>query len=119
MFGPELYRLGSVEACVAADELRDTALEVAREIARSADGGDRLADELGDLLFAVVNVVRLAGFQPGTVLERANRKFERRFRGVESRARAEGHSLPGPDLETLDRYWEQVKRGESPATDDE
>ena len=65
-----------------------------------------------------MNVVRLAGFQPGTVLERANRKFERRFRDVEARARAEGHALPGPDLETLDRYWEQVKDGETSTTDD-
>jgi len=78
---------------------------------------DQVDEELGDLLFAVVNVVRLAGAHPSTALERANRKFERRFRAVEAVARRRGISLEEASLETLDAIWDEVKQAEKSGGD--
>ncbi len=89
------------------EELR----ELRSEITANRDQG-ALAEEAGDLLFAVVNLVRHAGIDPETALHQANRKFARRFQRVEARCREAGHSVSGADLETLDGYWEQVKREE-------
>lgn len=73
---------------------------------------DRLEDELGDLLFAVVNVARKLKVDPEAALRRANGKFERRFAAIESRLRAQGRSTDGATLAELDRLWDQVKASE-------
>ncbi len=73
-----------------------------------------LEEELGDVLFALVNVVRLYGFDAETVLRRANDKFERRFRRMESLL---GQENPGElsrfSLDELENAWQRVKREES------
>ena len=71
---------------------------------------ERLADEIGDLLFAVVNLARKAGVQPGLALDRANRKFQARFEAVERRCAERGIDLGTAGLQTLDALWEEVKR---------
>jgi len=91
----------------ALEKLREEATEV--EAALAGGRPEDLEEELGDLLFAAVNVVRLAGAHADAVLSAANRKFEERFRALEARAAREGVSLPGASLETLDRLWEAVK----------
>jgi tetrapyrrole methylase family protein/MazG family protein len=73
------------------------------------EGGERLEEELGDLLFVVVNLVRLAGFEPGRVLHRANRKFSDRFRAMEEQARAAGTELSAIGLEEQEKLWQQAK----------
>jgi ATP diphosphatase len=73
---------------------------------------EALRDEAGDLLFAVVNLVRHAGAEPESVLRRANRKFTKRFQQVEQLCRQAGTSVSETDLDTLDWYWDQVKMGE-------
>ena len=60
-------------------------------------------EELGDLLFAVVNLTRLAGTHPTTALDRANRKFHGRFARLEELARERGISVPDAGLEALRR----------------
>jgi uncharacterized protein YabN with tetrapyrrole methylase and pyrophosphatase domain len=70
---------------------------------------DALAEEIGDLLFAVVNLARKAGVQPGPALDRANRKFRDRFEAMERLADARGMELHGAGLERLDGLWEEVK----------
>jgi MazG family protein len=77
-----------------------------------AAGRERVEEELGDLLFAVVNLVRLAGTHPITVLDRANAKFHRRFEALERLADSSGVQLGSASLEELDRLWDQVKAGE-------
>ena len=67
-------------------------------------------EELGDLLFAAVNLTRLAGAHPDTVLDRANRKFQDRFEALEDLAKERGISLPASTLETLDGLWEELKK---------
>ncbi|HSH76213.1 MAG TPA: MazG nucleotide pyrophosphohydrolase domain-containing protein, partial [Longimicrobiales bacterium] len=73
--------------------------------------GAPVEEELGDLLFAVVNLVRLAGAHPWIVLARANRKFQDRFEKLERLAGARGIDLHESDLATMDALWEEVKRG--------
>ena len=68
-----------------------------------------LVDELGDLLFAVVNLSRKAGVQPAQALDRANRKFRRRFEAVERLAEDRGIDVAVAGLEVLDGLWNDVK----------
>jgi len=73
---------------------------------------EKLAEELGDLLFAVVNLARRLEIDAEEALRAANAKFERRFRAVEARARASGGDPAQLDLAALDRLWEEVKAEE-------
>ncbi len=70
---------------------------------------DELTGELGDLLFAVVNLARKAGVAPGVALDRANRKFIARFNGVERLAAERGVDLHSAGLAKLDALWDEVK----------
>ncbi|MGH7652051.1 MAG: nucleoside triphosphate pyrophosphohydrolase [Gemmatimonadaceae bacterium] len=71
-----------------------------------------LEAELGDLLFAVVNLCRKAGVHASIALDKANAKFERRFQEVERLARERGIVVAQAGLEKLDALWEEVKRAE-------
>jgi MazG family protein len=75
---------------------------------------DQLIDEIGDLLFAVVNLARKARVQPATALDRANRKFGERFRRVEELAEARGIDMTTAGLQDLDGLWDEVKRAAGP-----
>lgn len=88
-------------------------LEELREEIRINAGAEALKDEAGDLLFAVVNLVRHTGTDPEAALRQANRKFSRRFRMVEELSRADGKTVTETDLDTLDLYWEEVKSREA------
>ena len=98
----------------ALEKVREETNEVAALVAVGGAGsaGWRLAEEVGDLLFAAVNVARLAGIDPASALERATAKFGRRFAEVERIARLRGLPMPGTDLEPLDRIWDEVKSRE-------
>jgi nucleoside triphosphate diphosphatase len=74
-----------------------------------AAGSDQLSDEVGDLLFAVVNLARKLGVEPGTALDRANRKFRSRFEQMERLARDRGIELESAGLAVLDQLWDEVK----------
>jgi len=81
--------------------------------ASGGNASERVAEELGDLLFAVVNVSRLAGVHPTTALAHANRKFRERFEGLERLARQRGIDVRASTLAELDALWDEVKRGGS------
>ena len=70
---------------------------------------ERLENELGDLLFAVVNLCRKADVHPALALDKANVKFARRFAGVERLAAERGLKVGAASLEELDRLWDEVK----------
>ncbi len=70
---------------------------------------ERLEDEVGDLLFAVVNLARKLAIDPRAALERANEKFTRRFEAVEQLAAERGVDVGRASLEELDRLWNEVK----------
>ena len=84
--------------------------EVRVELAAGSERAEALEEELGDLLFAVVNLTRLAGRHPTTALARANRKFEGRFARLEQMARERGIVLEDAGLEKLDELWDELKR---------
>ncbi|MEC9346159.1 MAG: nucleoside triphosphate pyrophosphohydrolase [Pseudomonadota bacterium] len=71
---------------------------------------DRQADELGDVLFAVVNLARHLGIDPEAALRGTTAKFERRFHAVEAGLAAEGRRPEDATLEEMDAYWEAAKR---------
>ncbi|HEY9569292.1 MAG TPA: nucleoside triphosphate pyrophosphohydrolase [Thalassobaculum sp.] len=73
---------------------------------------DRLEDEVGDLLFTVVNLARHLGVDPETALRRCNAKFERRFRGVEEGLRTEGLKVEDVSLDVMEAHWRRIKLDE-------
>ncbi len=78
------------------------------------DVRDALEEEFGDLLFTVVNAARLYGVDPSIALHRANEKFSRRFRHVETRMK-ENHLAMCPEhMEQMDAFWNEAKRKERP-----
>jgi tetrapyrrole methylase family protein/MazG family protein len=80
------------------------------EGAAGAAPGDALEEELGDLLFSVVNLCRFLGAEPSVCLNRANVKFTRRFKHTEKRMKEAGRPWDNPAL--MDRYWEEAKESE-------
>ena len=88
--------------------------EEAAEVRAAVHAADTAAvrDELGDLLFAVVNVARHLGVEPEAALRAATLKFRRRFEQVEVLARERGLVLQTAGLEALDTLWAEVKTGE-------
>lgn len=103
------------EPAGALEKVFEEAGEVADLVAAAATGArDHAATraELGDLLFAVVNLARLAQVDPALALDQATGKFVTRFSEVERLARARGLPLPGTALARLDGIWDEVKRRE-------
>src|SRR3954451_3721342 len=96
------------------DEVR-TELDAHPDLAKRAatprydEHHERLEDELGDLLFAVVNLCRKAGVHPALALDRANVKFAKRFSAVERVAKERGLKVGEATLEQLDAIWDEVK----------
>lgn len=82
------------------------------ELKHEVDGGTpKQAEELGDLLFSIVNYARFLGIDPDEALERTNRKFIQRFRFLEVESAKDGRTLGEMSLEEMDRYWERAKQG--------
>lgn len=73
---------------------------------------DKIAEELGDLLFALVNLARFLHVDPEQAIQNTNRKFLRRFQHVEKRLHERGKVPAESSLEEMDLYWEEAKRGE-------
>lgn len=88
--------------------------EELEEVREQLSGGaeSALEEELGDLLFAVVNLSRLAGAHALTALQRANAKFARRFQELERLASERGIGLEAADLDELEALWDDVKAAE-------
>jgi MazG family protein len=76
----------------------------------ASDDAEQIDEEIGDLLFAIVNLARLAGAHPTTALARANAKFQERFTEVERLARERGIDMASAGLEALDALWDEVKK---------
>jgi len=79
------------------------------EEVKNANGKEELAWELGDLLFAVVNLVRWHKVDAESALRRMNQRFAKRFKHIETQARKEKRRLSEMSLEEMDRFWEEAK----------
>jgi len=97
-----------------ADPVWEKLDEEIREVREAIDenDADHLEEEVGDLLFVAVNLARKLGVDPEIALQRANAKFDRRFRAMESFAEAEGRKLSILDLGAQDALWDRAKAGE-------
>jgi MazG family protein len=93
------------------DKIDEELHEIRHEITVGA-GHDRLEDEVGDLLFVCVNLARHLRVDPEQALCRANAKFERRFRRIETLLAARGRSPEQSTLEEMDALWNQAKSEE-------
>ena len=88
--------------------------EESRELRAELGGADRdrLQDELGDLLFVVSNLARKLSLDPEAALDRANRKFARRFGAVEARLADAGRTPSDASLAEMEAHWRAVKHRE-------
>ena len=80
------------------------------EEVRTAQNSDDLSKELGDVLFAVVNLVRWHEKDAETVLREANQRFRNRFNYIETEVKKTGKEMQDYSLEELDKYWDQAKK---------
>ncbi len=77
---------------------------------QSADRADRMEEEVGDLLFMVVNIARHLKVNPEMALRRANAKFRERFGYIERRLHEQGKAMESADLEEMEELWQQAKK---------
>ncbi|WP_436893249.1 nucleoside triphosphate pyrophosphohydrolase [Siccibacter turicensis] len=94
------------------DKVHEEIDEVMHEAQQAVIDEAKLEEEIGDLLFATVNLSRHLGSKAESALQKANRKFERRFRQVESIIAAQGLVMSDATLEQMEDAWQQVKQQE-------
>lgn len=90
------------------DKVNEELSELKAEVDTNADP-DRIADELGDVLFSLINYARFLDIDPELALERTNRKFIKRFQYLEEGAQRDGRKLQDMTLEEMDEYWNRAK----------
>ena len=100
-------------------ELSDVLAKVNEELSETKDAiesaePERIADEIGDLLFAVVNLARKCKLDAESVLQLATDKFIARFSEMEERLRQRGGKLGEANLEELDAIWNEIKFERAP-----
>lgn len=96
------------------DKIAEEAHEIAEARAAGADNAT-VAGEVGDLLFAAVNLARHLGVDPEGALRGTNAKFERRFASIEEALAAEGRTPAEASLQEMDALWDEAKRREREA----
>jgi len=95
------------------DKLDEEVAEFRAEVLTEGVAKERVAAELGDILFTIANVARRHGIDPEQALQATNAKFVRRFEAVAGRVAAQGREVKGTSLEELDALWDAVKAEES------
>jgi MazG family protein len=90
------------------DKLNEEIDELNRAI--SDDEQEKIEEEIGDLLFVVVNLARKLDVEPETALKKTNRKFRRRFKFIEDELKRRGRSLAESNLEEMDALWNEAKK---------
>lgn len=77
---------------------------------RNAENPQNKNDELGDVLFSIINYARLLNLNPDEALERTNLKFIQRFQYIEQKAKEKGTSITKLSLQEMDEYWNEAKK---------
>jgi nucleoside triphosphate diphosphatase len=89
------------------DKLEEEVVELKEAI--KSDDAEHISEEIGDLLFVVVNLARRLDVEPETALKKTNIKFRRRFKFIEKELALTGKSLEAADLVEMDALWEKAK----------
>jgi ATP diphosphatase len=97
------------------EKLREEMAEVRHALAEK--DSRKAEEELGDLLFAAVNLARFVRVDPEIALKKANAKFQRRFMEMEKAARQSDHTFDGMPREDKESLWDAVKHGEKKSAD--
>lgn len=90
------------------DKVSEEIQEVKHEL-KNGQEQEKMEEEIGDLLFSVINAARLYNVEPETALERTNRKFIHRFKYLESKAKEMNRSLKDMSLEEMEAIWQEAK----------
>ena len=94
-------------------EVWDKVQEELSELREEVDNqSDKIEDELGDVLFALINYARFIRINPDDALEKSNRKFIRRFQHIEEKAKDSGRKLTDLTLDEMEQYWQESKQNE-------
>jgi MazG family protein len=97
------------------DKVEEEIGELRQELARGSKSRERVKEELGDLLFALVNLARHLDVDAEGTLKDANAKFAARFRCIEEHFAAQGRDLSHVSLDEMEAVWQQAKRAKSKA----
>ena len=89
-------------------KIKEEYTELSQEIKKN-DNKKNIKNEIGDLIFSVINLARFIGVDPEESLERTNMKFIKRFNLMEEIIEGEGKDLKKMNLEEMDNYWEKSK----------
>ena len=91
--------------------IRDKFLEEFEELqeALRQEHEEQIKEEIGDILFVALNIARYLQIDPETALKRANSKFSRRFRAMESHFTQQGRALRDVDLDEMEAVWQEEK----------
>jgi MazG family protein len=97
------------------DKLQEEVAELREALVDENDDGrqERLEDELGDMMFVIVNIARFLKIDSESALKRANRKFKSRFQHMESELARQGKSIDATSLDEMESLWQQAKRTET------
>jgi MazG family protein len=96
------------------DKIEEEVAELRRAV--QDEGGDRVEEEMGDLLFSIANLARKLGIEPESALRKANGKFTARFDKLERAFEARGQSIHNATPEEMEAEWGAVKHDEATAT---
>lgn len=103
------FDFATVQAAM--EKVREEMAEVEQEVARlDGEAHAALGEELGDLLFSVVNVCRLGQFDAESLLRQTNRKFEQRFNRMHAQLLQQGLDLDQASLAQMEQAWQQIKK---------
>ena len=96
------------------DKLQEEVRELKEAISAGGDEGrrERLEDEIGDMLFVIVNIARYLKIDSESALKRANRKFKSRFQYMESELAKQGKNLDQTPLAEMEALWQRAKRAD-------
>ena len=94
------------------DKIKEEIAELSEALAGQPDA-DKVAEEVGDLLFAVVNLARHLHTAPEEALRRSNEKFARRFCHIEKVAAGSGRRMGKMTLDELEALWREAKKAEN------
>ena len=98
------------EAGPVLDKIREETDELADELSAGEPDRDRIAGEIGDMIFAIANLARHLDIDPEEALKRTNRKFRNRFSAIEAEARSQARPLEDLTLEEMEAAWQRAKK---------